>query len=228
MTPPVGLFDRVDRVRLAMLPTPLEAGPTIGHGASLWVKRDDLTGLGGGGNKARKLEFLCGEALAHGATALVTVGASQSNHCRMTAAAGATLGLPVHLVVSGDEPDHSGGNLLLSRLFGAHLHFTGTHENDWESLESARRSLTDELRAAAVSPYSIPIGGSTPVGALGYAAALVELVDQCTAAGIAPTAIVVTSSSGGTHAGLLAGRARAGGRRTWWCRPSWPSAWPRA
>ncbi len=207
MTPPAGPFDRVNRVRLATLPTPLEAGPAIGRGTSLWVKRDDLTGLGGGGNKARKLEFLCGDARARGAGALVTVGAAQSNHCRMTAAAGATLGIDVHLVLSGDEPNDVQGNLLLSRLFGASLHFTGTHESDWHALESARRSLTDELEAAGLAPYSIPIGGSTPVGAVGYAAALVELMDQCDAARIAPAAVVFTSSSGGTHAGLLAGRA---------------------
>ncbi len=207
MTPSAGLFDRVNRVRLASLPTPLEAGPAIGNGTSLWVKRDDLTGLGGGGNKARKLEFLCGDALAHGADALVTVGAAQSNHCRMTAAAGATLGVDVHLVLSGDKPSDAQGNLLLSRLFGAHLHFTGADESDWHALETARRSLTDELEAAGLAPYSIPIGGSTPVGAVGYAVALVELMSQCDAAGIAPAAVVFTSSSGGTHAGLLAGRA---------------------
>jgi 1-aminocyclopropane-1-carboxylate deaminase/D-cysteine desulfhydrase-like pyridoxal-dependent ACC family enzyme len=209
------VFDHLERARLATLPTPLEAGPTLDGGSRLWVKRDDLTGLGGGGNKARKLEFLCGEAVATGARALVTVGAAQSNHCRMTAAAGARLGLETHLVLSGDRPEGATGNQLLSMLFGAQLHFTGADERHWGELEVAREAVSDQLVAEGLSPYSIPIGGSTAVGALGYAVAFIELLDQCEAAGIAPSQVVFTSSSGGTHAGLLAGRAAAahGGRR---------------
>ncbi|NNE12443.1 MAG: D-cysteine desulfhydrase family protein [Ilumatobacter sp.] len=208
------MLGHVPRARLATLPTPLERGPELPGGARLWVKRDDLTGLGMGGNKARKLEFLCGEAVAQGARSLVTVGAAQSNHCRMTAAAGAVLGLDVHLVLSGDRPDGATGNLLLSSLFGAQLHFTGASASHWGELEIAREALTDELAAAGAAPYSIPVGGSTPVGALGYVDALAELLDQCEALGIRPAAVVHTSSSGGTHAGLLAGRVllRAAGR----------------
>ena len=209
------VFAHLDRAVLATLPTPLEVGPELPGGARLLVKRDDLTGLGGGGNKARKLEFLCGAALAEGAQALVTVGAAQSNHCRMTAAAGAKLGLEVHLVLSGDEPRGAGGNLLLSSLFGAQLHFTGASDHHWGELEIARESVTDALADDGVRPYSIPIGGSTATGALGYALAMFELLDQFDAEGVAPSAIVFTSSSGGTHAGLLAGRAAAlaAGRR---------------
>lgn len=203
------MFDKLPRAQLATLPTPLEASaPMPGSGARLWIKRDDLTGLGGGGNKARKLEFLCGDAVAQGALSLVTVGAAQSNHCRMTAAAGARLGLDVHLVLSGDEPSgESTGNQLLSRLFGAQLHHTGADESHWGELEIARETLTDELASDGMVPYSIPIGGSTEVGAVGYALAFVELMEQCRVEGISPRAVVVTSSSGGTHAGLLAGRA---------------------
>jgi len=171
------------------------------------MKRDDLTGLGMGGNKARKLEFLCGAAVADGARSLVTVGAAQSNHCRMTAAAGAVLGLEVHLVLSGDRPSQATGNQLLSSLFGANLHFTGAEESHWGELEIAREALTDELIESGSAPYAIPIGGSTALGAVGYAAAFVEMVDQFDAQDIRPVAIVHTSSSGGTHAGLLAGRA---------------------
>lgn len=209
------VFDHLERARLATLPTPLEAGPRIGSGTALWVKRDDLTGLGGGGNKARKLEFLCGAARSAGAGALVTVGAAQSNHCRMTAAAGARLGLEVHLVLSGDRPESPAGNQLLSWLFGAQLHFTGAAESHWGELEIAREALTDQLAAEGLAPYAIPIGGSTAIGALGYADAFIELIDQCAAIGIDPSAVVFTSSSGGTHAGLLAGRAAAAhaGRR---------------
>lgn len=187
--------------------------------ARLWVKRDDLTGLGGGGNKARKLEFLCGDALDVGAKSLITVGAAQSNHCRMTAAAGARLGLEVHLVLSGEAPSDGAvatGNQLLSTMFGAQLHHTGAAESHWGELEIAREALTDQLAADGLAPYSIPIGGSTAVGALGYAAAFVELIDQCEASDTMPAAVVFTSSSGGTHAGLLAGRAAliAAGRLT--------------
>ena len=203
------VFDHLERAQLATLPTPIEAGPTLAGGSRLWVKRDDLTGLGGGGNKARKLEFLCGEAVATGAGSLITVGAAQSNHCRMTAAAGARLGLETHLVLSGDRPDQSTGNQLLSMLFGAQLHFTGTDESHWGELEIAREAVTDELVADGLAPYAIPIGGSTAVGALGYAAAFIELLDQCEGAGVSPSHVVFTSSSGGTHAGLLAGRAAA-------------------
>jgi 1-aminocyclopropane-1-carboxylate deaminase/D-cysteine desulfhydrase-like pyridoxal-dependent ACC family enzyme len=215
----VTMFDHLERAPLATLPTPLERGPLLDGGSTgpsrLWVKRDDLTGLGGGGNKARKLEYLCGEAVASGAGALVTVGAAQSNHCRMTAAAGARLGLEVHLVVSGDRPDEATGNQLLSRMFGAQLHFTGTDERHWGELEIAREALTDELTAQGVRPAAIPIGGSTAVGALGYAGAFIELLDQFDHEGITPGHVVFTSSSGGTHAGLLAGRAAAAHAGRW-------------
>jgi 1-aminocyclopropane-1-carboxylate deaminase/D-cysteine desulfhydrase-like pyridoxal-dependent ACC family enzyme len=203
------VFDELPRARLATLPTPLERGPLLPGDVRLWVKRDDLTGLGMGGNKARKLEYLCGAAQAAGARALVTVGAAQSNHCRMTAAAGAVLGLEVHLVLSGDRPDVPVGNQLLSSLFGAQLHFTGAGESAWGELEIAREALTEELDDAGAAPFAIPIGGSTPVGAAGYAAAFAELLEQCAGEGISPVAIVHTSSSGGTHAGLVAGRALA-------------------
>jgi len=201
------VFGHLPRARLATLPTPLERGSELPGGVRLWMKRDDLTGLGMGGNKARKLEYLCGAAVAEGARSLVTVGAGQSNHCRMTAAAGAVLGLEVHLVLSGDRPTHLAGNQLLSTLFGAQQHFTGAEESHWGELEIAREALADELRASGAEPYSIPIGGSTAVGAVGYAQAFVELMQQCETQGVRPAAIVHTSSSGGTHAGLVAGRA---------------------
>jgi 1-aminocyclopropane-1-carboxylate deaminase/D-cysteine desulfhydrase-like pyridoxal-dependent ACC family enzyme len=116
--------------------------------------------------------------------------------------------METHLVLAGSRASTSAGNQLLAELFGAHLHFTGVGESEWGSLEIAREALTDELHAQGLAPHSIPMGGSTPTGALGYAAAFEEIMDQCAAAGFQPHAIVVTSSSGGTHAGLIAGRAR--------------------
>jgi len=200
---------KINRVTLATLPTPLEAGGKLPSGANLWVKRDDLTGLGVGGNKARKLEFLCAEALNNNATCLVTVGAAQSNHCRMTAAAGARLNLPTHLVLSGVKPKQLEGNQLLSNMFGARLHHTGLDASDWSNLELARAELTEKLIRDGERPHSIPIGGSTAVGALGYANAFDEIISQCNLQNFVADAILFTTSSGGTHAGLIAGLIRA-------------------
>ena len=179
----LNVFGHLPRASLALLPTPLERGPELPGGQRLWVKRDDLTGLGMGGNKVRKLEFLCGDAVRAGARSLVTVGAAQSNHCRLTAAAGAVLGIEVHLVLSGDRPERPSGNQLLSALFGAQLHYTGAHESHWGELMIAADSLADALRRRRRGPYSIPIGGSTATGALGYAVAFVEMMEQCAAVG---------------------------------------------
>ena len=219
----------VPRSRLATLPTPLERGPGLPGGARLWVKRDDLTGLGAGGNKARKLEFLCGEALRAGARSLVTVGAGQSNHCRMTAAAGAVLGLEVHLVLSGTRPARPTGNQLLAELFGAQLHYVGCPPHHWGELEIAREQLTDELAAAGAAPHSIPIGGSTPTGALGYVAAYVELVEQCRALGMRAgrRRAHVVERRHPRRARRRAGAA-AGARPRRPARRARRSAWPRA
>jgi len=200
---------RVTHITLATLPTPLESGGKLQSGANLWVKRDDLTGLGVGGNKARKLEFLCAEAIDNDATCLVTVGAAQSNHCRMTAAAGARLNLPTHLVLSGKKPKNLEGNQMLSAMFGAHLHHTGLDASDWSNLEFARAELTKKLIRDGQRPHSIPIGGSTAVGAIGYANAFDEIISQCNVQNFIADAIVFTTSSGGTHAGLIAGLIRA-------------------
>jgi 1-aminocyclopropane-1-carboxylate deaminase/D-cysteine desulfhydrase-like pyridoxal-dependent ACC family enzyme len=195
---------RLPHARLATLPTPVEPGPRLPGGARLLVKRDDLTGLGLGGNKARKLEYLCGAALAAGADTLVTVGAAQSNHARMTAAAGAVLGLETHLVLGG-APAAPAGNQLLAQMFDAQVHHAGSDR--WDELGQALDALVAELRAAGRRPFAIPMGGSTAVGALGFLAAWAELAEQCDAAGLAPAAVVHASSTGGTHGGLLAGRA---------------------
>ncbi len=198
-------LDDRPRARLATLPTPLEEGPRLPDGARLLVKRDDLTGLGMGGNKARKLEFLCGAARAEDADVLVTVGAEQSNHARMTAAAGAVLGLETHLVLGGDPAAPATGNKLLAELFGATVHQPGS--DDWQALSAELERVTARLRDAGRRPYAFPMGGSTATGALGFLLAWAELMEQCDALGVRPTAIVHASSTGGTHGGLLAGRA---------------------
>ncbi|MHB1535152.1 MAG: 1-aminocyclopropane-1-carboxylate deaminase/D-cysteine desulfhydrase [Acidimicrobiales bacterium] len=193
------------RATLATLPTPLEQGPTLPSGAALWVKRDDLSGLGMGGNKARKLELLLGDAMARGCDTLVTVGAAQSNHARMTAAAGARLGLETHLVLGGDPPEHLEGNQLLDRLFGAVMHHPLSE--DWKVLSAAAQSLAAELGRAGRRVAELPMGGSTAIGACGFADGFNELMRQCTVRGLLPSAVVHASSTGGTHAGLLVGQS---------------------
>jgi D-cysteine desulfhydrase family pyridoxal phosphate-dependent enzyme len=164
------------------------------------VKRDDQTGLALGGNKARKLEHLCAEALALGCDTLVTGGGPQSNHCRMTAAAANRLGLACHLALAGEAPDIPTGNLLLDHLLGAELHATGAR--GYYEIEASIEAVAEEVRAAGGRPYAIPVGGASVTGALGYVDAARELAGQLAE----PVDwIVVADGSGGTHAGLLAG-----------------------
>jgi D-cysteine desulfhydrase len=167
--------------------------------AALWVKRDDLTGLAGGGNKARKLELLIAAALSEGADVVVTGGAGQSNHVRMTAAAAAMHGLEVVAVLAGTEPTRPEGNLVLDRLLGAELAFTG---GDFDGdLGAAIDARAEMLRHAGRRPYAIPLGGSSALGAAGYVEAADEIAEQAP-----PGAVVyVAASTGGTHAGLAAG-----------------------
>jgi D-cysteine desulfhydrase len=193
------ITDSLARVPLAQLPTPvtrLTRLTSLMGGAELWIKRDDQTGLAFGGNKTRKLEFLVADAETRGARTLVTRGAVQSNHCRQTAAAAAAHGLQSILVLRGDPPDSVNGNLLLDQLMGAEI--VWTHGRDPETVlqETSARAEADSLR-----PYLVPYGGSSPLGASAYAAALEEALAQCPS----PEWMVLASSSGGTQAGLVAG-----------------------
>ena len=195
------------RVALAAWPTPLERAPRLSRelGVEVWLKRDDVGSLGLVGNKVRKLEFTLGEAVAQGAGAVVTLGAPQSNHARATASAAARLGLHAVLVMGGERPSGPPtGNLLLDVLFGAELVFAGTQE--WAQL-AARVEAVAQERAGA---YTLPAGGSSPVGALGFAAAYAELLGQLESAGVRPQHVYHASTSGGTHAGLMLGHALAG------------------
>jgi len=199
----MSLTGALPRYPLAFLPTPLHPLPRLSAylgGPQLWIKRDDQTGLAGGGNKTRKLEFLIADALAQGADTVLTTGAAQSNHCRQTAAAAAKAGLACELVLCGTPPEQPNGNLLLDMLLGATLLWT-QRENRLARLAE----LVEELKAAGRRPYPITYGGSDPVGAAGYALAMEELRDQAGALDLKLDAIVFPSSSGGTHAGLVAG-----------------------
>ncbi|MEE9617086.1 MAG: pyridoxal-phosphate dependent enzyme, partial [Anaerolineae bacterium] len=200
------LADKLSRVSIAHLPTPLEPLPRLTAqlgGPELWIKRDDQTGLATGGNKARKLEYLVADALAQGADMLITAGAAQSNHARQTAAAAAKFGLARVLVLRGEEPLQVLGNLLLDRLLGAEVRWAGDLP-----LPEAMAQVAEELRAAGRCPYVVPYGGSNAVGASGYVAAMEELLAQGAERDKLFDHVVLASSSGGTQAGMMVG-ARA-------------------
>ena len=206
------MLNQIKRLEAAHLPTPLERADRLADalaGPRIYVKRDDVTGLAGGGNKARKLEYLAAQAQELGAHCLATVGGPQSNHARMTAALAARMGLKCRLYLKGKKPKELRGNLLLDRLLGAEIIFCG----DEDYPEIYQRIAQDRLVLSeqGIEVYMIPIGGSAPVGALGYARAIVhELKPQCLEAGFKPGAIAVAAGSGGTMAGILLGLALAG------------------
>jgi D-cysteine desulfhydrase family pyridoxal phosphate-dependent enzyme len=202
----MGLSD-FPRRSLAFLPTPLVELPrftaSIARGSGgprIFMKRDDQTGLATGGNKARKLEFLVGDALARGCDTLITGGAAQSNHCRQTAAAAAACGLGCHLALGGRPPERAEGNLLIDTLLGAEIHWSGERRKGEDM-----PAIAEALRSAGKRPDIIPYGGSNAIGALGFAAAAGELGRQLAESGIAASRIVFASSSGGTQAGLMVG-----------------------
>ena len=192
------------RLRLLHLPTPVERADRLAAAigmrrGSLWVKRDDVTTVGGGGNKSRKLEFVLGEALALGADTVVTLGAGQSNAARATAAAARRCGLECVIVAVGRPPARPSGNLLLDLLFGADVRWCAP--DDPRSDEEVLEAEAAGLRAAGRRPYIIPTGASTPLGALGYVLAADEIRAQ-----VPDVDLVVTATgSAGTQAGLVAG-----------------------
>ncbi|MET4682387.1 D-cysteine desulfhydrase [Brevundimonas faecalis] len=204
---------RFPRVRLAHLPTPLEPAPRLSEalGIDLWIKRDDCTGLAGGGNKTRKLEFLLGDAMEVGADTLVTQGAVQSNHVRQTAAAAASHGLKCEIILEertgSTAPDYVGnGNVLLDRLFGAGVRRVPGGTDMTAELEKT----AEAVRARGGKPYVIPGGGSNAVGALGYVDCAREILVQADELDLAISRIVTATGSAGTHAGLVAGLAVMG------------------
>lgn len=194
-------MNQIPRLHFAHLPTPIEELRRLSeflHGPHLLIKRDDQTGLAFGGNKTRKLEFLVAEAFGQGARTLISGGALQSNHCRQTAAAAARFGLDCILVLNGEMPDHPSANLLLDQLFGAEIVTIADRNLRDQTLQNTFNKAVMDGR----QPYLVPYGGSSPTGALSYAFALEELMQQ----GLDPDWIVFATSSGGTHAGLVLGQ----------------------
>lgn len=204
------------RLRTVHLPTPLEPLDNLSRllgGPRIWIKRDDCTGLATGGNKARKLDFLLAEALESGATAVITQGATQSNHVRQTAALAAKLGLACFIFleqrVQRDEAAfNDGGNVLLDRLLGAKLRIVSRGYDT----TSAMQELAAELGRAGRAAYVIPTGGSNPTGCLGYVEGAGELLAQAAKQDVVIDEMVLPTGSAGTHAGLLAGLAANGSR----------------
>lgn len=191
----------ISRLRFAHLPTPVDELPRLTQalgGPKILVKRDDQTGLAFGGNKTRKLEFLVAEALDQGARTLITCGAMQSNHCRQTAAAAARFGLDCILVLNGVVLDQPSANLWLDQLFGAEL----VTVPDRADRDPKLNETFEKAVAAGRKPYLVPLGGSSPTGALGYTFAVEEFMNQ----NIHADWILFGTSSGGTHAGLVLGQ----------------------
>ena len=215
------LLARLPRTSLGFYPTPLHKLERLSAelGVNIYLKRDDLSGVSTfGGNKMRKLEYLLGDALAQGADTVFTYGATQSNHAMQTVAAACKCGLhPVLYLVSVVEPDKETlrANLLLDYIYGAEVHIVqmepGEEEADAEARSFAMGAEhVERLRAEGKHPYDVPMGGASPVGSVGFAGGFVELEEQCASTGIKPDYLYHASGTGGTLAGLAAGRALLG------------------
>ena len=202
-------FDHFPRVRLGHLPTPIEALPRLSDhlgGPSLFIKRDDCTGLATGGNKTRKLEFLVGDAIEQNADMLVTQGAVQSNHVRQTAAAACRFGMTCHGLLERRVPKRleayeETGNVFLDRMFGASLEF----REPGVDMNAEAAATAERLRREGHRPYFIPGGGSNEIGALGYAACAQEIAQQSDAMEQSFDWLVTATGSTGTQGGLVSG-----------------------
>lgn len=209
-------LSRFPRRNYTPFPTPLERSPRFsaalaascpgGVGPDIWFKRDDMLGLFPGGNKTRKLEFLMGEALAQGADTIITCGAPQSNHCRITLTAAVREGLKCRFVIEervpGSYSPTASGNNFMFHLMGIEAITLVPGGSD---IAGAMALMADQVRAEGGKPYIIPGGGSNAVGGLGYVACAQELQQQCFDQGVKIDRVVVGSGSSGTHGGLLAG-----------------------
>lgn len=220
MTPPtqspsnasLAALDALPREPLAMTPTPLVrlevlervlAGDLGREVPRIFTKLDAYTGFGLGGNKVRKLEYVVAPERRAGATHLVTAGGVQSNHARVTAAVAARLGLGCVLVLSGSPPSHPRGNARLHRMFGAEVITVA----DRDARERTMERVAEDIASSGGQALSIPLGASTPLGALGYVRAAREFAEQAADGGLRNPVTFLSSSSGGTLAGLVLGSA---------------------
>ena len=198
--------NEISALSLGNLPSPVEElerlRATLGVGPRILAKRDDAISFGFGGNKVRKLGIVVADAVASGADTLITIGGIQSNHARATAATAAKLGLRCHLVANGAKPEKPTGNALLDNLLGAEIEYVAGRT---DRIPTMKRTA-ERVRAAGGRPAEIPLGASTPEGAIGFVRAVGEMLQQ----GVRPDVIVHATSSGGTQAGLIAGCALHG------------------
>ena len=197
------------RLHNSLLPTPVHRLDYLSdeYGVNVYCKRDDLTGFGFGGNKTRKLDFLLAESRNLKCDTLIAIGANQSNFCRMAAAYGVACGMKVHLVLGGKKPANPTGNLRLDHLLGVTCHHVDS--SDWDCWAEEAEKLETELTSHDKNVYRMPVGGSTPRGALGYVDAFAEIIADQSRLGVEFDAIVHASSSAGTQAGLVVGQAIA-------------------
>ena len=203
------LLSRFPRVSLAHLPTPLEYMPRLSKhlgGPDIYVKRDDCTGLGTGGNKTRKLEFLVADAIEKKADVIITQGAVQSNHARQTAAAACKVGMECELIFEkrvedADDAYKLSGNVLLDRIYGANI----SEVDKGSDMNAAMEALAEELRGKGKTPYIVPGGGSNVIGALGYIDCALEFMSQANRDGLVIDHVVHATGSAGTQAGLIVG-----------------------
>jgi D-cysteine desulfhydrase len=199
------------RVELALLPTPFVRAPRLERALDagpIYLKRDDLTGFGIAGNKARALEFLIGAAVAEGADIFVAAGSASSNFCAAAAMAARVVGMDCDLLFPGEPPSEPAPNVELARAAGARLLFGEVERRDL--LDEAVLERATLLRAEGRRPYAVPRGGATATGGLGYVCAARELAEQCNLADITARTVVVATGSGGTQAGLVAGQVGFG------------------
>ncbi|MEI7483184.1 MAG: D-cysteine desulfhydrase family protein [Ignavibacteriota bacterium] len=195
-----------NKLNYSLLPTPIHKLENLSRhlNANIYCKRDDLTGFAFGGNKTRKLDYLIHEAIELGADTIVAVGAYQSNFCRIASAYGAACGLEVWLVLGGKRPEKATANLMLDYLFGANIVDVDSYEwNDWEE---RARLLTRELDAKEKKVYSMPIGGSTKTGSLGYVDCMKEIKEYSDVNGIEFKNVFHATGSAGTQSGLVVGK----------------------
>lgn len=205
----------IKRSRLGIFPTPLEELKMLSSslgGPRIFIKRDDLDGLGLGGNKLRKLEYAMAEALSQRATTVITTGAVQSNHCRLVVAAANKLGLKTHLVLVGEEPRIATGNLLLDKILGAaEIHYVvkpdayGNIKEGSDPVDEKVQEIKERLISQGEKPYYIPNGCRPLHGGLGYANCVREIVDQLYYYDLAPSSIITACGSASTQGGLLLG-----------------------
>ncbi|WP_407333960.1 D-cysteine desulfhydrase [Enterovibrio sp. 27052020O] len=202
-------LSRFPRLHFAHLSTPLEPMPNLSKalgGPNLWIKRDDCTGLAGGGNKTRKLEFLMADAIAQGADIIITQGATQSNHARQTAAIATKCGMACHILLEdrtgSEDPEYIfNGNVMLDQLFGSSLQKFPAGVD----MNAAMEDVAATMRAEGRKPYIIPGGGSNPIGALGYVNCALELLTQANDQSLLIDHLVHATGSAGTQAGLITG-----------------------